>query len=169
MVRRVAAIGTPEALALLVDALGKVETPAQRLGVARGDQRGAEGAPPGRRCPAAWPEVFAALAKDADPEVRSQATALGLTFGDASALAALRAVLADPKADAGLGRRRWRPCSRPATRSCRRPCRPSLDRARLSAAGPGPPRPRGLRRPETAEVDPQGLSATSPRPRSATP
>jgi putative heme-binding domain-containing protein len=54
--------------------------------------------------PASWPDVFASLLKDADPEVRSQATALALTFGDTSALAVFRGVLADPQANLNLRR-----------------------------------------------------------------
>jgi len=100
-VRRVAAIGTPEALATLIDALGKTDVSVARRTILRGINEALKG----RRAvdrPASWPEVFAGLLKDPDPEVRSQATALALTFGDASALAAFRAVLADAGADPGL-------------------------------------------------------------------
>lgn len=102
-VRRVAAIGTPGALATLVDALGKVDQTATRRTILGGINEALKGRRSVDR-PASWPEVFAGLLKDADPEVRSQATALALTFGDASALAAFRSVLADPKADLGLRR-----------------------------------------------------------------
>ncbi|WP_435008433.1 PVC-type heme-binding CxxCH protein [Tundrisphaera lichenicola] len=100
-VRRIASIGTPEALATLIDFLGvEGRSDARRLVLS-----GINEALKGRRSvdkPEAWPAVFAGLLKDADPEVRSQATALALTFGDASALAAFRTVVADSKADAGL-------------------------------------------------------------------
>ena len=52
--------------------------------------------------PAAWPKVFTRLAADSDPQVRSRAVALALTFGDPAARATLRRVLSDPKSDAGL-------------------------------------------------------------------
>ncbi len=102
-VRRVAAIGTPEALASLVEALGQ----ADGSGVRRTMLVGINEALKGRRSvdkPPTWPVVFDRLVKDADPEVRSQATALALTFGDASALPVFRAVVADAKADLALRR-----------------------------------------------------------------
>ena len=102
-VRRVAAIGTPEALATLVEALGKADPSAVRRTMLAGINEALKGRRSVER-PAAWPDVFARLRKDADPEVRSQATALALTFGDASALAAFRGVVADAKADLGLRR-----------------------------------------------------------------
>ncbi len=102
-VRRVAAIGTPGALATLVDALGRAGTSDARRTLLLGINEALKGRKSAER-PAAWPAVFAGLLKDASPEVRSQATALALTFGDASALAAFRTVLADAKSDAGLRR-----------------------------------------------------------------
>ena len=102
-VRRVAAIGTPEALATLIDAIGK----ADQSGIRRTILVGINEALKGRRSvdrPATWPDIFAGLLKDADPEVRSQATALALTFGDASALAAFRGIVADAKAEVRLRR-----------------------------------------------------------------
>ena len=48
--------------------------------------------------PAEWPSVFARLAADADPRVRSRSMALALRFGDPKARAALRAILVDPAA-----------------------------------------------------------------------
>jgi putative membrane-bound dehydrogenase-like protein len=102
-VRRVAALGTSEALAALVDALGKADDPAVRRTMLVGINEALKG----RRSvekPAGWPDVFAGLSKDADPEVRSQATALALTFGDTSALPIFRAVAADAKADLALRR-----------------------------------------------------------------
>jgi putative membrane-bound dehydrogenase-like protein len=98
MVRRLGAIGTPESFALLVEGLGRANSPATRLLILRGLNEVLRG----RRqvtMPAAWPKVFAALLKGADAETRSQATALAVTFGDASALGALQQVLADRSAD----------------------------------------------------------------------
>ncbi|CAN5636034.1 hypothetical protein BH23PLA1_BH23PLA1_27750 [soil metagenome] len=101
-VRRVGAIGTPEALALLVVGLGVAEESAQRT-ILEGINQALEG----RRqvaMPANWPAVFADILKSEDARIRSQGTALALTFGDPSALEALRGVVADPDAD--LDRRR---------------------------------------------------------------
>ena len=102
-VRRVAAIGTPEALASLVDALDDVDRSDVRRTMLAGINEALKGRPRVDR-PAKWTGVFAELLKDADPEVRTQATALALTFGDASALAAFRGVLLDAKSDLGLRR-----------------------------------------------------------------
>lgn len=98
MARRIAAIGSNETIALLVGELGRVKRPAQRLAFLEGIGEALKG----RRqvaMPEAWPEVFAKLATDGDATIRSRATTLGLTFGDPKALAALRLVLADVKAD----------------------------------------------------------------------
>jgi putative membrane-bound dehydrogenase-like protein len=103
MVRRVAAIGTPEALAKLIEALDD----ADRSDIRRTILLGINEALKGRRNverPAKWVGVFDELLRDADPGVRSQATALALTFGDASALPVFRGVVADPKADLALRR-----------------------------------------------------------------
>ena len=102
MVRRVSAIGSPGAIALLVEVgLIRAPSPARRLLVLRGINEALKG----RRqvpMPPSWPEAFAGLIRDADPEVRSQATALAVTFGDPKALEALRGVLANASADRAL-------------------------------------------------------------------
>ena len=102
-VRRVAAIGTPEALATLVEALGQADRSDVRRTMLVGINEALKGRPRVDR-PAKWTGVFAELLKDAEPEVRTQATALALTFGDASALAAFRGVLVDAKSDVALRR-----------------------------------------------------------------
>ncbi len=45
--------------------------------------------------PRAWPDVFAKLVRESDAPARSQAMALALTFGDASALESARHILTD--------------------------------------------------------------------------
>jgi putative membrane-bound dehydrogenase-like protein len=98
MTRRIAAIGTSEALALLVDQLGRLETSSARLTMLQAVNEALKG----RRAldmPPGWAKVSSTLKNDADPGVRSQATLLGVTFGDPAALASLRTVLADGKAD----------------------------------------------------------------------
>jgi putative membrane-bound dehydrogenase-like protein len=94
MVRRVSAIGTPEAIALLVESIGQASADPVRLTVVEGLIESLKG----RRqvaMPAPWGKVFATLQRSPDQRLRSQATALALTFGDPAALKALRAVLLD--------------------------------------------------------------------------
>jgi putative membrane-bound dehydrogenase-like protein len=92
MVRRIGAIGSPDAIALLVDGMGKPKDRAVRLTILRGLNEALKG----RRqvdMPSAWPNTFAALLAGADAETRSQATALAVTFGDPAALQTLHGVL----------------------------------------------------------------------------
>jgi putative membrane-bound dehydrogenase-like protein len=96
--RRVGAIGTPEAFDLLAKSLAEAKTEEQRLVYFRGLQEGAKG----KRSlpmPKDWTAAFDALKKSPDAAVRNQAFGLAVTFGDKSALAELRKVLADAKAD----------------------------------------------------------------------
>jgi putative membrane-bound dehydrogenase-like protein len=100
-VRRVSALGTPEAADLLVKAVGRSDSDAVRLAILSGVNEALKG----RRqvaMPASWPAVFDRLARSADARVRSQANALALTFGDPRALAALRDVLVDRSKDVKL-------------------------------------------------------------------
>jgi putative heme-binding domain-containing protein len=98
MTRRVVALGTPESLALLIGELGRATGSARRLTVLTGISEALRG----RRevaMPPAWPDVFKILSSDRDPDVRSRAVALGVTFGDPAARELLRRVLADSKAE----------------------------------------------------------------------
>jgi putative membrane-bound dehydrogenase-like protein len=98
MVRRVAGFGTLGAFVLTVDELGRLESPAAQRALLLGLNEALKG----RRqveMPAAWPAVAERLKRSADPQVRSQAQALAVTFGDPSALQELRGVLADNGAD----------------------------------------------------------------------
>ncbi len=98
--RRVGAIGTPEAFDLLTKLLAEAKTEDQRLVYFRGLQEGARGK---RNLPTPkdWTAAFELLKKSPDAGVRNQALGLAVTFGDKSALALLRAVLADAKAGTG--------------------------------------------------------------------
>src|SRR5262249_12738153 len=91
------------AMALLVRELGRLDrSEAQRELLLELNE-----ALKGRRqvpMPKAWPDVFARLEKSSDGQVRAEATALGVTFGDPRSRPALRDVLTDP--DANLTRRR---------------------------------------------------------------
>jgi putative membrane-bound dehydrogenase-like protein len=96
--RRVGALGTPAAFDLLTKSLAEAKTEDQRLVYFRGLQEGAKG----KRAlptPKGWSTAFEALMKSPDAGVRNQALGLAVTFGDKSALATLRSVLVDAKAD----------------------------------------------------------------------
>lgn len=103
MVRRVAAVGTPETIASVVDTLGKAGNDPVRLSILEALNLSLQGR---RRVdmPAAWAKVGGPLQASGDGRVRSQATALALTFGDPAALKVMRGVLDDRAAD--LARRR---------------------------------------------------------------
>ena len=98
--RRIAALGTPESLALLVGELGRAAESSRRLKLLVGIEEALRG----RRqvsMPAAWPGVYKILSSDPDAAVRSRAVALGVNFGDSAAQDSLRRVLADSKASPG--------------------------------------------------------------------
>ena len=95
--RRVGAIGTPEAVGLLVKLAGEAPDPGRQVAYLRGIGDGLKG----KRqfpMPAGWAAASAKLAKAESADVRNQAQALAVLFGDKSAFAALRAVIADPTA-----------------------------------------------------------------------
>ncbi|MDR3618446.1 MAG: DUF1080 domain-containing protein [Paludisphaera borealis] len=97
-VRRVAALGTPEAFELLVEALGKAGTDPVRLTILEAVNQSLQG----RRqvdMPRSWPSVFEKLGASPDAKIRSQATSLAVTFGDPAALGSLRASLSDASKD----------------------------------------------------------------------
>ncbi len=96
--RRVGAIGTPEALNLLAESITDAKSDEQRSAYLRGLQE-ATRAKRQLPMPAGWPAAMEVLAKSADASIRNQAIALAVVFGDKSALASLRKVLADTKAD----------------------------------------------------------------------
>ena len=92
-VRRVAAIGTPEAMTSVVAALqnaGESEVRKAILAALNLALKGRTTAP----MPPGWLALSAELANDPDPEINSLAQSIGLTFGDESILATLRATLA---------------------------------------------------------------------------
>jgi putative membrane-bound dehydrogenase-like protein len=103
MTRRIAAIGTSAVIATLVEGLGSSGATSAQLALLEGLNEALKGR---RRVskPEAWPDVARKLAGSTDPRVRSQATALALTFGDPAALRSLRAVLGDGKADLAVRR-----------------------------------------------------------------
>jgi putative heme-binding domain-containing protein len=98
MARRVASAATPEALAAVVKALAKEQEAGRQLAILRSINEALKG----RRqvaMPAEWADMFAKLSNSKDAEVRAQATALAVTFGDPKAFAELRKVATAHDAD----------------------------------------------------------------------
>lgn len=94
MVRRVSGLGTPEAVALLVESIHRSHSDIVRLKVLQALNESLKG----RRkvaMPSSWPEIFSTLQKSPLDKLRSEATALALTFGNSSALKTLRSTLSD--------------------------------------------------------------------------
>src|SRR5207244_9681641 len=92
MVRRLGSSAAPTALALLVDRLNR----ADNVRLQRNMVDGLVEALKGRRhveMPAGWGDTFARLAKSGDADVRQQALALGVTFGDAKAFVEMRGIV----------------------------------------------------------------------------
>jgi putative membrane-bound dehydrogenase-like protein len=95
MTRRVTAIGTAEAITLLVDQLAKPEVVGREVVVVAAMNEALQG----RRqveMPKNWPTAFDALIIHKDIDTRTQAVALGVTFGDARALNTMREALNAP-------------------------------------------------------------------------
>lgn len=101
MARRIGAIGTPEAIALLVETLERTDRSEVHLALLQGLNESLKGRRQVSR-PAAWSSAFAKLAKSDNAEIRSLSTSLGVTFGDGAALEVMRKTLADPRAEVGL-------------------------------------------------------------------
>jgi putative membrane-bound dehydrogenase-like protein len=98
-VRRIASSATPEALALVVKTMAAEEHGGRQLAILRGVHQALKGR---RRVemPGEWSAAFAKLSRSQDAEVRRQATALAVVFGDANAFAELRRILNDSSAGA---------------------------------------------------------------------
>jgi putative membrane-bound dehydrogenase-like protein len=97
MVRRIGSTATPTTLDLLVKTLMKGDSALQRT-VLNGLRQALAGH---RRVdmPAGWAEAYARLLNQTDAEVRNQALALAVIFGDSKAVADLRDLLADASVD----------------------------------------------------------------------
>jgi putative heme-binding domain-containing protein len=86
-----------EGLALLIDVLKTNEDPSFQLDILKGINAALEGR---RRlaAPPAWADVRARLVDSANADVRAQARALAVVFGDEATFAVMRKTLADPAA-----------------------------------------------------------------------
>ena len=102
-VRRTAALNTPEAFAAITECLDRVKTDPQRLAVLSGLSfalKGQRSAP----MPAGWQAVETKLTASSNPDVRARVQALSLTFGSASAVAALKKTMMDRNGEPGARR-----------------------------------------------------------------
>jgi putative heme-binding domain-containing protein len=98
MARRVGAIGTPEAIGTLINALGEATSANTHVAYLRGIQEGLKGKRQVRP-QASWSDALAKLQQAYDEDVRSLALALGVTFGDERALSTMRKTLTDAAAE----------------------------------------------------------------------
>ncbi|HMF15915.1 MAG TPA: PVC-type heme-binding CxxCH protein, partial [Gemmataceae bacterium] len=98
MIRRIGSSNVDKALTLLVEGLGEAMDENRQLAFLRGMNR----ALVGRRtvaAPKGWAGIYPELGKSRSKEVRLQATALAVTFEDKEAVASVRKILTDTKAD----------------------------------------------------------------------
>lgn len=103
MLRRLASLHTPESLLALVTKLGKSTDAGQQLAILSALRQALEG----QRlvtAPELWADVYSKLQSSDNPDVRTQATALGVKFGDENALAAFRTIVGSQ--DAAIEQRR---------------------------------------------------------------
>ncbi len=100
-VRRIASSGEPQAIDLLVEGLANMaDAQAQRTLLA-----GLSEALKGRRkvdMPKSWPATFRTLVQSENDDIRSEVTSLAVKFGDPMALAVMREMIADPKAELSM-------------------------------------------------------------------
>ena len=99
MLRRIGSGGTESALAALVDGLSKAKTTKLQLTFLTAIRDALSGQ---RKvaAPNGWTKISSALLKSESTDVRLQATALGVTFGDEAALAAMRSHIGNGSGDA---------------------------------------------------------------------
>ena len=103
MIRRIASIDGAEALASLVQAVADSDDAAEQLELIAGMRQALQGQRQVAQ-PKNWAAAAAKAAKSSDENVRREATALGVTFGDKNAMASLRATV--DSAGAGAEARR---------------------------------------------------------------
>jgi len=89
---------TDDALPALVEVLAQTDDPQFQFDVLKGMSEGLRGRR-GVKMPAGWEDVSAKLSKSPNLQVRELAQSLSLTFGSPKALASLRQIMQDPKAE----------------------------------------------------------------------
>ena len=105
MLRRIGSLDKNAGLAVLVDGIGSSENPEEQLNIIRGLRTALSGQ---RRAkaPKGWPAVYHKLINSSNPDLKAEANAVGVAFGDAAAMDSLRALVtsssaeADPRRDA---------------------------------------------------------------------
>jgi putative membrane-bound dehydrogenase-like protein len=103
MVRRIAGLDSQGGLAVLVKALGKSKNDREELVILKAVRSALTGQRKVEE-PAEWSAVYGKLERSKSSDVRSEATALGVTFGDPAAFESLREVVQSRDADAGARR-----------------------------------------------------------------
>ncbi len=98
MLRRIGSGGASESLAALVEGLGKAKSDALRLTYLKAIRTALAGQRQ-VKAPKGWAAISARLVDSKNQEVRLQATALGVTFGDAHAFALMRSQVMNPESD----------------------------------------------------------------------
>ena len=88
---------TPNPLGVLVQTLGKIESPEVQANILRGMNASLKGKR-GVAVPAEWPALYEKLKASPNEEVRQQAQALAATFGGGAALDEMRKTLGDAAA-----------------------------------------------------------------------
>ncbi len=96
MLRRIAGAGGAEAVERLVAGLQKTTEPDLQLTFLSAIRTSLAGQRTAKK-PAAWDAIYSTLKASSNDEVKLQAMALGVTFGDASAMTALRTKILDSK------------------------------------------------------------------------
>jgi putative membrane-bound dehydrogenase-like protein len=103
MLRRIASVDSPAALAALVDGLAKSSDTDEQLAILDGIRlalRGQRQVAP----PANWPAASQHAMASNSARVRDAATGLGVTFGDAAAMQTFRELVVSPNANAAARR-----------------------------------------------------------------
>lgn len=98
MLRRIGSADANASLALLVDGLGKAESSSLQLTFLKAIRAALQGQRQAQ-APEGWKAVFAKLSSGDNAEVRLQAVALGVTFGDSAAMNEFRELTKDTSAD----------------------------------------------------------------------
>jgi putative membrane-bound dehydrogenase-like protein len=103
MLRRIASIDSPAALAALVEGLATSNDTAEQQAILDGIRQALRGQ---RQVamPANWPAAYKHALASTNDEVRSAATGLGVTFGDADAMKSFRDLAVDAQADTAARR-----------------------------------------------------------------
>ncbi|MEX2093530.1 MAG: dehydrogenase, partial [Pirellulales bacterium] len=103
MLRRIASVDSPAALAALTEGLSKSSDADEQLAILDGIRQALRGqrqvAPP-----ADWPAAYQHAKASTSEQVRDAATGLGVTFGDAAATDSFRRLAASPNANAAARR-----------------------------------------------------------------